>query len=100
VVVDALQVERISAFEAKHDPILIVDSHRVEPSPISAEGVQPVTGRHLQIVKPGHRVDLIEFATHVCPQLARNPSSRLTVDAVPDVPGRFIGERPDHRIAL
>jgi hypothetical protein len=100
VVVGALHVERISAFEAQHDPILVVDSHRVEPSQISAEDVQSVTGRHLQIVKPSHRVDLIEFATHVCPELARNPSSRLAVDAVPDVPGRYIGERPDHRIAL
>jgi hypothetical protein len=35
-------VERISAFEAKHDPILVVDSHRVEPSQIGAERVQPV----------------------------------------------------------
>jgi hypothetical protein len=24
----------------------------------------------------------------------------LAVDAVPDVPARYIGERPDHRIAL
>ena len=95
-----MHVERISAFEAKHDPTLIVDSHRVEPSQISAKGVQSVTGRHLQIVKPSHRVDLIEFATHVWPEFARNAPRRLTVDAVPDGPGRFIGERPDHRIAL
>jgi hypothetical protein len=98
VVIGALHVERISAFEAKYDPILIVD--RVEPSQISAERVQSVTGRYFQVVKPRHRVDLIEFATLVWPELARDPPSRLTVDAVPDVPGRFIGERPDHRIAL
>jgi hypothetical protein len=49
--------------QAKHDPILVVDPHRVEPSQISAEGVHSVTGRHLQIVKPSHRVDLIEFAS-------------------------------------
>ena len=100
MVVGASHVERISAFEAKHDPILIVDSHRVEPSQISAGGVQPVTGRHLHIVKPGHRVDLIEFATHVCPQLARNPSSRRAVDAVPDVTRGVIRQRPDHSLAL
>jgi hypothetical protein len=75
VVVGALHVERISAFEAKHDPILVVDSYRVEPSQISAEGVQSVTGRHLQIVKPSHRVDLIEFAAHVCPELALTAAS-------------------------
>ena len=100
VVIRAQHVERISTFKAKHDPILVVDPHRVEPSQISAEGVQSVTGRHLQIVKPSHRVDLIEFATHVCPELARNSSSRLAADAVPDVPGRYISERPDHKIAL
>ena len=100
MVVGALHVECVSAFEAKHDPILVVDPHRVEPSQISAEGVQSVTGRHLQIVKPSHRVDLIEFATHVCPEIARNPSSRLAVDAVPDVPRGVIRQRPDHSLAL
>ena len=100
MVVGALHVERISAFEAQRDPILVVDSHRVEPSQISTERVQSVPGRHFQIVKSRDRVDLIEFATHVCPEIARNPSSRLALDAVPDVPGRFIRERPDHRIAL
>ncbi len=100
MVVGAPHVERISAFEAKHAPILVVDSQRVEPSQISAERVQSVPGRHSQIVKPRHRVDLIEFAAHVWPEFARNPPRRLTVDAVPDGPGRLIGERPDHRIAL
>jgi hypothetical protein len=100
VIVGAPHVKRVCAFEAKHDPILVVDSHGVEPSQISAERVQSVPGRHFQIVKLRHRVDLIEFATHVWPELARNPPSRLAVDAVPDVPGRPIGELPDHRIAL
>ena len=100
MVVRAQHVERISAFEAKHDPKLVVDSHRVEPSQISTERVQSVPGRHFQFVKPRHRVDLIEFPTHVWPELARNPPRRLTVDAVPDVAGRFIGERPDHTMAL
>jgi len=100
VVVGALHVECVSAFEAKHDSILVVDSHRVEPSQISAERVQSVPGRHSQIVKLHHRVDLIEFAPHVWPEFARNPPRMLAVDAVPDVPARYIGERPDHRIAL
>ena len=100
MVVGALHVERISAFEAKHDPILIVDSHCVEPSQISAERMQSVPGRHFQIVKPRDPVDLIESATHVWPEFASNPPRRLTIDAVPDVPGRYIGERPEHRIAL
>jgi len=32
VVIRAQHVERISTFKAKHDPILVVDSHRVEPT--------------------------------------------------------------------
>ena len=50
---------------------------------------------HFQRVKPRPSVDLIEFATHVWPEFARNPPRRLTIDAVPDVPRRFIGKRPD-----
>jgi len=95
-----MHVDRVSAFEAKHDPILIVDSYRVEPSQISAEGVQSVPGRYFQIVKPRHRVYLIELATDVRPELTWDPSRRFAVDAVPDIPGRFVGERPDHWIAL
>jgi hypothetical protein len=100
VVVGALHVERVRAFKAKYDSILIVDSYRVEPSQISAEGVQSVPGPHLQIVKPRHRVYLIELATDGRPELTWDPSSRFAVEAVPDIQGRFIGERPDHRIAL
>lgn len=100
MIVGTPHVERVCAFEAKHDPMLIVDSYRVEPSQISAERVQSVPGRHFQIAKPRHRVYLIELTTHVRPELAWDPSSRFAVEAVPDIPGRFIGERPDHRIAL
>jgi hypothetical protein len=37
---------------------------------IGAERVQSVPGPHLQIVELGDRIDLIEFATHVWPELA------------------------------
>ena len=57
MVVGALDVEGVSAFEAEHDPILIVDSLRVEPSPIGTERVQSVAGRHFYVVKSRHRVD-------------------------------------------
>ena len=100
MVVGALHVESVGAFKAKYDPILIVDSHRVEPSQVSAERVQLVPGWHSQVLKPHHRIELIEFATHVRPELARNSSSRLAVDAVPDVPRCLIRQRPDHNLAL
>ena len=71
VVVRALHVERVSACETEHNPILIVHPHRVPSSEVISEGVQPVSGRHLQIVKLGHGINLIEFAAHDRPQLTR-----------------------------
>ena len=100
MIVGAPKLERVCAFEAERDPILIIHANGVQPSQVTDERVQPVAGRHFEILEPRHGVDLIEFETHAWPELARNPPSRLTVDAVPDVPGRFIGKRPDHRIAL
>jgi hypothetical protein len=100
VIVGASHIERVSAFKAEHDSILVGHTDGVEPSHVTTEGVQPVAGRNLQILEARDRVNLIEFAPHVRPQLARDPPSGLAVDAVPDVPGRFIGERPDHRLAL
>ena len=95
--VGAQHVERIAACEAKYDPILIVHSHRVRPSQISAERVQTVSGRYFQVVNARYGVKLIEFATYDRPQLTRHAPSRFAVDAVPDVPRRLVRERPDHR---
>ena len=89
----ASHVERVRAFEAEHDPTLIVHAHGVQPSQITGERVQLVTGWHFQILEPRDGVDLIESATHTRPELARNPPSRLAVDAVPDVPRDVIRQR-------
>ena len=91
MVVGALHVECIAAFEAKYDPILIVDPHGVEPSQVGAERVQSVPGRHFQVVEPRHRVDLIQLAADDRPQILRDPAGGFRVDAVPDVPGRVVG---------
>lgn len=100
MIVGAPHVERVSAFEAEHDSIPIVHTHGVQPSPVTAERVQPVAGRNFQILEAGYGVDLIEFAAHVRPELTRNPPSRLAGDAVPDVPRGGIRQRPDHSLAL
>jgi hypothetical protein len=100
VIVGAPHVERVSAFEAEHNSILIVHAYGVQPSQVTAERVQPVTGRHVQILKSRDGVDLIEFPAHVRPELTGNPPSRLAVDAVPDIPSGVICQRPDHRLAL
>jgi hypothetical protein len=100
VVIGALHVDRVWAFEAEHDPILIVHAQRVEPSQITAERVQPVPGWHSQILEARDSVELIKLATHDWPELARKPTGRFAFGAVPDVPRRLICERPDHRITL
>jgi hypothetical protein len=100
VIIGASHVECVRAFEAEHDPILIVHAHGVRPSQVSGERVQLVSGWHFQIFEPRDGIDLIEPATHIRPELARNPPSRLAVDAVPDVPRDVIRQRPDDRVAL
>jgi hypothetical protein len=100
VIVGTPNIERVRAFEAEHNPILIVHPYGVPPSQVAAERVQSGAGRHFQIFKPRYRVDLIEFATHVRPELTRNPTSRLAVDAIPDVPRGVIRQPPDHSLAL
>jgi len=98
MIVGASHVERVCAFEPERDPVLVVDAHGVETSKAAAERVQPIPWWHLQIIEPRHRIDLIQFPTDDGPQLARNPPSRLAVEAVPDVARRVIPERPDHKI--
>jgi hypothetical protein len=100
VIVGAPHVERVSAFKAEHDSILVVHADGVEPSHVTTERVQPVAGRNFQIVEARYGVNLIEFATHVLPELTRDPPSRLGVDAVPDVPCGVICQRSNHRLAL
>jgi len=96
VVISAPNIERVTAFETEHDSILIVHADGVRASQLTSERVQPVPGWHLQIVKLGHGVDLIEFPTHDWPELTRNPPRSFAVDAVPDVLGGVIRQRPDH----
>ena len=100
MIVGAPHIERISAFEAEHDSVLVVHTYGVPPSHVATERVQPVAGRNFQILEARYGVDLIEFATHVRPELTRNPPSRPAVDAVPNVPGGVIRQRPDHCLAL
>ena len=100
MVVGAPHLERVRTFEPAHDSVLIVHADRVETAEGTAEPVQPIPWWHLQILEPRHGIDLIQFPPNDRPQRARNPPSRLTIDAVPDVARGFVGQRPDHRVAL
>lgn len=100
MIVGATHIERICSFETKHDAVLIVDAHGVKTSTVTGERVQPIPGRHLQVLEPGNRVELIELPAHDRPQLAGDAPGRFAVDTVPDIPRGVVGERPNHRIAL
>ena len=100
MVIGALYVERVSAFEPEHDPTLIVHPHGLETSKIAAERVQPIAGRYLQVIEPRYGIKLIQFAADDRPELLRDAPCRLAVDAVPDVPRGVICQRSDHTIAL
>ena len=58
--------------------------------------VEPVPRRHAQAVERGHRVDLIQLSLDDRPDGSGNPPGGFAVDAVPDVRGRIVGQRPDH----
>ena len=100
MIIGAPHLERVGAFEPEHDSVLIVHPHRVPAPEVTRERVQPIPGRHLQVVEPSHRVDLVQFPSHDGPEHARDAPSGLAVDAVPDIARRVIGQRPDHQLAL
>lgn len=100
VVIGAAHVERVGAFEPEHDSILVVDAHGVLACQVAGERVQSVSGRHPQVIDPRHRVDLIQRAADERPQILGDTTGGFRVDAVPDVPCRVVGQRPNHRVAL
>ena len=100
VVVGAADVEGIGTFESEHDSVLVVDAHGVLALQIAGERVQSVARRHPQIVERGHGIDLIQLAADNRPQVLRDSAGRFRIDAVPDIPGRVVGQRPNHYLAL
>ena len=100
VVVGAAHVKRVRTFEPEHDSILVVDAHGVLALQIAGERVQSISRRHPQVVELRHGIDLIQLAADDRPQVLRDQAGRLRMDAVPDIPGRVVGQRPNHRLAL
>lgn len=100
VVVGAAHVERVGTFEPEHDSVLVVDAHGVLAFQIAGERVQSISRRHPQVVELPHGIDLIQFAADDRPQGFRDPTGGLRIDAVPDIPGHVVGQRPNHRLAL
>jgi len=87
VIVGAVNVERVLAFEAKHDAVLIVHANCVVSRKVECERVQPIPGRYPQVVDRRHRVNLVELAPNGGPQLLGDPPGGFAVDTVPDTLG-------------
>ena len=100
MIVGAAHVQRVCTVEPEDDPILVVHAKGMGSSKITAQRVQPIPGRHFQVIKPRYSIYLIQFTTHDLPELPGDTSRSLAVDAVPDVPSAVIRQRPNHRIAL
>ena len=100
VIVGAAHAERVGTFEPEHDSILVVDAHGVLSFQIASERVQSISRRHPQVVELPHGIYLIQFASDDRPQVLRDPAGGLRIDAVPDIPGRTVGQCPNHRLAL
>jgi hypothetical protein len=62
VVVCDLDLIRTLIGPDEADPILVVDPDAVLPSTVAGERFQSIPGRNTEIVEPGNRVEILEFA--------------------------------------
>jgi hypothetical protein len=65
----------VFSLERKDDPILVVHANRVESVQLIDESVERIPRRNSQVVKPGHRVDLVQIALDDRPDGSGNPPS-------------------------
>jgi hypothetical protein len=97
--VGAANINGVRPFKPEGDSVLVVDPDGMPTAKVTRQRVQPIPWRHLQVIEPGHRIDLIQLTTHDRPQFARDTTGCLAVDAIPDVAGRIVRQRPDHSVA-
>jgi hypothetical protein len=64
VVVGAEHVKGVWAFKPEDDSILVIDPDGMAATKVTRQGVQPIPWWHLQLIGPGHRINLIQLATH------------------------------------
>jgi hypothetical protein len=95
VVVNDLDVSSPRGSPAEADPPLIIDPDAVLPRPIAAELLEPIPGRHAQIIKCLRRIDDQQLPIRHPLQIWTKAPYPLT----PPDPFRVrIRERPDHEV--
>jgi len=92
MVVNDFDVPRSVIMPTETDSPLIIDSDTVLPPPITAKFLQPVTGRHAQVVQILRAVEHLQLAFSLC--LERTELPRRT--AREQLLGVARGKRPDH----
>jgi hypothetical protein len=100
VIVCAANLFTIAVRELEDDSILPVHADTVKTNEISPQLLQPVGGRHPQVLDGCAGIQQIEFLLHPAPELASNPAGRFGVAPVIDVGGRYIPETGDHRNSI
>jgi hypothetical protein len=92
VVVDNLDIERVAVAPHKANPVLIVNPDTVLPRTLSAKRLQPVPGRHPEILQRHSSIQNCHFHKSPAPQarweipaLSRYPQAlRLSVTETRD----------------
>src|SRR5207248_1858333 len=92
MIVDDFDVPRAVVSPSKADSPLIVDPDAVLPTPITAEFLQPVTGRHTQVIQILRAVEHLQLSLRLCLERAEL-SRRAAPEQLLGVPR---GQRPNH----
>jgi hypothetical protein len=92
-----VDIEGVLSLEPEDDSVLIVHTYRVKPGQVTHQRMQSVARGNPQISQASHGVELIQFPPNDRPKRSGNAPSGFAVDAVPDVSGCVVGQRPNHQ---
>jgi hypothetical protein len=94
VVVDDLDIERITVLPPEAEAPLIVDANAVLSGAIPFELLQPIAGGNAKVLEPLSRVDQAKLSQHKPLELGRKAADRFAPEQALSVP---IGEALNHR---
>jgi hypothetical protein len=95
VVIDDFNVFGIAIGPAKTDAPLVIDSNAVLPSTVTAEFLDPITGRDAEILQLDRRVDEAELAEHRAPEVRGIAADRFPL---PQARRVAVSEAPNHLV--
>jgi hypothetical protein len=96
VIVGAADIKGVLSVEPEDHSVLLVDAYRVKPGQVTHQRMKSVARGDPQIIQASHGVQLIQFPPNDRPKRSGNAPSGLAVDAVPDVSGCVVSQRPNH----